>query len=120
MFSNSSSVSSVVVRNHCSEDAEHLIMPDVTALLAPEIFKRLRLGKGLTRQELANEIGCSAQAIVNYEKNGSKLAFEKFVLFLKIVAPDAESLTQYAKIFRQLNNQVATDLHKADRAVETK
>lgn len=119
MFSNSN-VSSVVVRNHASEDAEQLIMPDVTALLAPEIFRRLRLGKGLTRQELANQIGCSAQAIVNYEKNGSKLAFEKFVLFLKIIAPDTESLSKYACIFRQLNTQVATDLYKADRMAETK
>lgn len=120
MFANPSNNASVVVRNHASEDAENLIMPDVTALLAPEIFKRLRLGKGLTRQELASQIGCSSQAIVNYEKNGSKLAFEKFVLFLKIVAPDKDSLFQYAKIFRQLNTQVATDLYKADRSAELK
>jgi DNA-binding XRE family transcriptional regulator len=116
MFPNSASaIPNVVVQQHNPDDAEEQMMSNVTALLAPEIFKKLRQGKGLTRQALANEIGCSAQAIVNYEKSGSKLSFDKFVLFLKVVAPDQHSLTEYAQIFRQLNSQVASDLVKAER-----
>ena len=95
------------------ESTKNQTLSNVAAIIEPYIVRKLREGKGLTRQALAKQIDCSPQAIVNYEKTGSKLTIDKYALFLMAIAYDDQSLKAYSEIFKALNSQVAQDLEKS-------